>query len=930
MKQLLWSAVMLLSALHLGAQTPDKSSVTGKAFHRIVFEVNVPGQPTGPQILDMPLALDDITLIAGRDTLRQKMDRFGAFTFENLVPGLVTFSIDEEEYVPFSETVELMPGENVVFLYLEERTETLDAAVARAEVPVMTMKGDTLVYHASKMAVGEGDFAIDLLKRMPGVEVRDGQIQVAGKSVRRSYVNGALVFGLDPMASMENLKADQVVAMEVYDEKDPQEILDGIGRDEQRVINIRTREPVFSTTDLQARALAGADQHRKEDGSPQYRYALGANAHFFSELKQLTADFVTNNADLRSSNINLAPGPQSLYRETTDVKIGFNRFWHNPLTGNVASVSYSYGHEWTRSSSRRLQEYFETADIPGHVDEEDFATSSLVDNHNLHIGAAYRTGKRATIQWTQDLRLAHERADSRRSGSTAYAGMSPMLQDERTHEGDRSWTLDENVRIGLRSRSGKARPTLDLSLQLGRNNLDAWNLDTLSSSYSRRYLTKEGEKLFRTWSGILSQTLYNFRKGRRSFQLTGSYTLHYSFLDREQQACDWKGMAGEAVNPANTFDFTYSAWSHRFSLQSRSSTGRNFFPNLNVGVTLEMDRIRDRERLPASDAGNRTYYSILPSLGFKTGILTWNFGSSVRLPAVEQIRRRIDDTRPLSLLAGNPDLRPIRSWTAEVGKKDIIGTEKWMVTWDLTAQYERNPIVQRTLFFDHDASLDEYDGYRVPAGASLLRFENADHALDTRLSLSASSLQSLLDNRLNFNILLQPAVAYRQTPQYFGSVLDRMSEWTAGIYGVLAFPLWQGAQASVAEDFSYLRASSKEGKMDRKAIRGKLDVSLTADFAKLFYFAGDYSWQPLKDLTDINMSREIHRLNVAVGVNLLKKTLKIGIRGVDLLRGGSIYNVTMGPSSMTYTWTPVYGRYFLLDISYRFNNSGKVMTGRGI
>ena len=31
-----------------------------------------------------------------------------------------------------------------------------------------------------------------------------------------------------------------------------------------------------------------ADQHRKEDGSPQYRYALGANAHFFSELKQLT------------------------------------------------------------------------------------------------------------------------------------------------------------------------------------------------------------------------------------------------------------------------------------------------------------------------------------------------------------------------------------------------------------------------------------------------------------------------------------------------------------------------------------------------------------------------------------------------------------------------------------------------------------------
>ena len=930
MKQLLWIAVLLLSVRQIGAQTPDKSSVAGKAFHRIVYEVNVPGQPTGPQILDMPLGLNDIILKAGPDTLRQKMDRFGGFSFEDLPPGPVTFSINNEQYAPFSETLELMPGENVVILYVEEKTETLDAAVARAEIPVMTMKGDTLVYHASKMAVNEGDFAIDLLKQMPGVEVRDGQIYVAGKSVRRSYVNGALVFGLDPMASMENLKADQVVAMEVFDEKDPQEILDGIGRDVQRVVNIRTREPVFSTTDLQARALAGADQRRKEDGSPQYRYALGANAHFFSELKQLTADFVTNNAGLRSSNINLAPGPQSLYRETTDMKISFNRFWQNPLTGNVASVSYSYGHEWTRSSSRRLKEYFETADIPGHVDEEDFASSSRVDNHNLHIGAAHRTGKRMTVQWTQDLRLTRERADSRRSGSMAYAGMSPMLQDERTHDGDRSWTLDENVQIGLRSQSGKALPTLDISLQLGRNNLDSWNLDTLASSYSRRYLTKEGEKLSQTWRGILTQTLYNFRKERRSFQLTGSYTLHYSFLDREQQAYDWKGMADEAVNPANTFDFTYSEWSHRLSLQSRTSTGRKLFPNLNASVTLEMDRIRDRERLPASDAGNRTYYSILPNLGFKTGILTWDFDSSVRLPAVEQIRRRIDDTYPLSLLAGNPDLRPTRSWTAGVGKKDISGTEKWMVTWDLTAKYERNPIVQRTLYFDHESTLEGYNGYRVSAGASLLRFENGDHTLDARLSLSASSLQSLLDNRLNFNILLQPTITYRQTPQYFATVLDRLSEWTAGMYGVLAFPLWQGAQASVAEDFTYLRAASKEGKMDRKVIRGKLDVSLTADFAKHFYLAGDYSWQPFMDLTETEMSREIHRLNVSVGVNLLKKTLKIGIRGVDLLRGGSVFNVAIGPSSMTYTWTPVYGRYFLLDISYRFNNSGKVMTGRGI
>lgn len=59
-----------------------------------------------------------------------------------------------------------------------------------------------------------------------------------------------------------------------------------------------------------------------------------------------------------------------------------------------------------------------------------------------------------------------------------------------------------------------------------------------------------------------------------------------------------------------------------------------------------------------------------------------------------------------------------------------------------------------------------------------------------------------------------------------------------------------------------------------------------------------------------------------MGINLLKKDLKIAFRGIDLLRNGSVYAITMGPSSVTHSWTPVYGRYFVLDISYRFNNSG--------
>ena len=110
--------------------------------------------------------------------------------------------------------------------------------------------------------------------------------------------------------------------------------------------------------------------------------------------------------------------------------------------------------------------------------------------------------------------------------------------------------------------------------------------------------------------------------------------------------------------------------------------------------------------------------------------------------------------------------------------------------------------------------------------------------------------------------------------------------------------------------------------MDRKAIRASLDADFKTEFLRYGFFSGVYSWRPVRDFTTPSMGRDYHQLDLAVGINLLKKDLKISLRGIDLLRSGSVYTLTMNPSSVSHTWMPVYGRYFVLDISYRFNNSG--------
>ena len=921
--------------LHGQAQPADTlSSIVGRTFYRM--DMGQVAQMTGIEYIDTPLSGIDVVLFAGRDTLRTKTDNLGRFNFSGIAPKSVTLSMVNDSYEPFSETFGLMPGENVVIVPRQRKVETLDAATVTAEAPIMTMKGDTLIYHANALTVREGDYAIDLLMQMPGVEVdrMTGTIRISGKSVARSYVNGALVFGLNPMDSMENLRAEQVVTMEVYDEQDPMEVIDRRMREKQRVVNIKTKDPIFSTTDLQVRAIAGMDETNQEDGKPQYRYGAGTNAHFFSELIQLYADVMANNVGMNSSNINSIPGPQSTYRGMTDLDLGFNKYWQSPLFGNGLNTRYTYTRQRTRTRRRTLQEYFELAGIPEHDIEEESSSTGLTERHRLESGYSYKTGERIALYWRQSFDLSTSNTNGHNTGSTVYSGMDPMLRDETSFNGRNSWGLSESVTLGIkRLKNDKPGPSISLGFILGREGLDNWILDTLASSYTKRYLTKQGSGLTRTWTGLVSQNLYDYRKDNKRLQLTGNYDVSYRYENSIQEAYDLYGVVEPVMNIANTYDFTYSALNQNLNFRLMSSSPDRRIRSTSLMVAFYLTQVKDRERLPAAYSGDKVFFSIMPQMTIMTKIFNWGFGAtSVRPPAVEQLRRRVDDTNPLALAAGNPDLMLSQVWFFRMGKSgNSMNAKKWTTTWNLNIQYESHPLVQRTLYYRETTVLDEYDGYVVPAGASLLRYENADFTLNGTLSMNTSARLSLLKGKFRPTVRLQPRVDYRLQPQYFGEVLDRLSEWTPQMNVSVTVPLWVGALASLTGDVAYISATSGEGSMDRKAVRGRLDASFSTDFLKYATFAGDYAWRPLWNLSEQGRNQNLQQLNLSVGINLLKKDLKIAFRGIDLLRSGSVYTITMGPSSVTHTWTPVYGRYFVLDISYRFNNSGgRTMPRYGI
>lgn len=80
-------------------------------------------------------------------------------------------------------------------------------------------KGDTVVYNADAFQLGEGSMLDALVRQLPGVEFKDGQIYVNGKFVSSLLLNGKDFFKGNNQIMLDNLPAYMVNTIKVYDQE---------------------------------------------------------------------------------------------------------------------------------------------------------------------------------------------------------------------------------------------------------------------------------------------------------------------------------------------------------------------------------------------------------------------------------------------------------------------------------------------------------------------------------------------------------------------------------------------------------------------------------------------------------------------------------------------------------------------------------------
>ena len=161
------------------------------------------------------------------------------------VPGQYWLVITYPGFGDYGDSINLAdPLLNLGNLFLTPKSKLLEEIIVRRSIPAIRMKGDTVVYKADSFRVQPGASVEDLLKKLPGIVVdKNGNITAQGEKVRKIMVDGEEFFSDDPTIATKNLQAAMLDELEVFDKKSDKAEFTGIDDGQRtKTINLKIKE----------------------------------------------------------------------------------------------------------------------------------------------------------------------------------------------------------------------------------------------------------------------------------------------------------------------------------------------------------------------------------------------------------------------------------------------------------------------------------------------------------------------------------------------------------------------------------------------------------------------------------------------------------------------------------------------------------------
>jgi hypothetical protein len=265
--------VLLIVSVSAQAQFVVKGSVQDAAAKLGLPGVNVVASP----VFDSTQITGTTTNAKGEFEL--KLNRPGPYVVRLSFVGYVT-RVERIRVPREGGPVQLAP-----FL-LQDDVKTLGEVRIEGVEQRVEQRGDTTEIRADAFKVNPDADAEQLVRKMPGITVENGQVQAQGEQVRRVLLDGQEFFGDDATMALKNLPAEVVDKIQLIDRLSDQAQFTGFNDgNTEKTLNIITKTGLDNSRFGKVYAGYGTDN----------RYMTGGNVNFFKGSKRITLIGMANN-----------------------------------------------------------------------------------------------------------------------------------------------------------------------------------------------------------------------------------------------------------------------------------------------------------------------------------------------------------------------------------------------------------------------------------------------------------------------------------------------------------------------------------------------------------------------------------------------------------------------------------------------------------
>lgn len=850
--------------------------------------------------------------------------------FKKVPAGKATVWVEAEGFIPVCDSLNVIAGkEKQLVLNVTDRVVDLQMITIEGSVPALVIKKDTLKFTPDGMNFADDDAAREVLRRMPGVEISGGQIKIGGKSVMKTYVDGRTsLFGDNPMTAIDHIKATDVAHIYAYDEDaNPEESNENKKGEKQRVINIETKSKMLNSYDGVLFGGVGPTLGETMNNN-QLRYAGGGSFNFFSDEWLLKIDAMQNNQNSSStspSHYFTTSSPGATYSENSVLGLSLERKWLGKTKGKDTKISGDYSFNRIAPESRSFSE---TTYIPTQSYTERLYTSENIVTSQNNTHKANLKFKSNTDKWgriSAEYNLSANRFRNNNQSTDVDITDGRKVEDvmrSNSHQTTREQAAKASLYKNL---SSKWSTNISASYTNSNDEETQDRFTSLANSVSELYIPidNDGGK----WQSSIRIDFDSSRyevdeEGARDFKRNIHIGAYYNISkDRRNMSRVAEDLATGLIDKANTYSFQNDVLDNELGMEFAFRTSK-----LSYGLDLGVKHATITDERKDIMATNYDHSYTMPKVTFSLSQVGMNgihlyYTLRGALPEAPQIRNIVNDTNPLYLQAGNPDLKNSLSHNVNLMYTNWKGgyTGRALIM-SLNASLVDDYIMSKTSYFGTDHYIPELN-YTAKAGSSLSTYANASNYRN--ISLTTSWRQPLTELKSGINLTLAADVSH--TP-YFYNVYDAINSRDISGAIQLYTDRIKNTYLSVGWDTDYSNARYEQSNNKNEIIDNKLIVNanfskiLKVGFLKMNYVRNQSHYITRRS----NQTDDL--LNIYAGVNL-KHGIELSMTAYDLLNkdSGRSWSVTENYTRLSYREN--FGRYVSFNLKW---NLSKIKSNRNV